>query len=320
MKKFACPICNQSDLVKENDLFVCQGCGTKYSVEEVKRVLFETENTYEAPVIPVTALTSQSNEERVLARSVSSTKSIAEWKKKYIQSRFICALLPLIIPIVTIINPVLLFGYSFEAVSEYIYEELSGFEAVGFWGCILLSVILLFWAISSISKADEEANPAQITAKKENITVTNLKIYGSTETGEFSVPCSKIKNTYIERLSGVSSVKFTQEVLCIVCENKVLRFEFFENNSEISNAIKTVIPKDAVSEAVYSIKILDYAYYRSAMKAVIKITQMDLHHAQKFLKLDNLPQIIAENISKDKAEEYARILEEFEVKFEIFQS
>lgn len=319
MKKFACPICDQSNLVKENDLFVCQGCGTKYSVEEVKRVLFETESTYEAPVIPVTALTSQPNEERVLARSVSSTNSIAEWKKKYIQNRFICALLPLTAPIGAFFS-LLIDGYTFEYVFEYIYEELEGFTAFLFWSCILLSVILLFWAISSISKADEKANPAQITAKKENITVTSLKIYGSTGTGEFSVPCSEIKNTYIERLSGVSSVKFTQETLCVICENEVLRFEFFENNSEISNAIKTVIPKDAVSEAVYSIKILDYAYHLSAMKAVTKITQMDPHHAQKFLKLDNLPQIIAENISKGKAEEYARILEEFEVKFEMFQS
>ncbi len=45
MKKLACEICGGTDLIKDSGLFVCQTCGCKYTVEEVKRMMTEsTEN------------------------------------------------------------------------------------------------------------------------------------------------------------------------------------------------------------------------------------------------------------------------------------
>lgn len=318
MKRFTCPICYQSDIVKENDFFVCQICRTKYSAEEVRKAFEQTDNNSEASLNTIISHEDSVKEERVIIRSVSATNVISEWKRNYVRNSFILALLPLLIPIMTILS-VLLHGYTFEYTFEYITEELDGFTALIFWGCVALAVILFFMAIGADNKADEKSKSARITAKKENITVTNLKIYGSTGMHEFSIPCSEIKNTYIERTNGKSSTKITQEdVLCIVCENEILRFEFFENNSEISDAIKTLIPYNTACEAIYSIKVLDYSYYRSAMKALVTITLMDYPYAQKFLK--SLPQMLVENVSKEKAENYSRILEENEVKFEIFES
>lgn len=317
MRKFTCPICDQSNIVKENDFFVCQGCRTKYCVEEVRKAFAEADDTSEVSFNPIIIHTDSIKEERIITRSVSATNAINEWKKNYVRNSFILALVPLVIPVITILST-LIHGYTLEYTLEYITEDLDGFTAFFFWGCVILSVLLFFVAFGADSKADEKTNPAQIAAKKENITVTNRKIYGSTSIGEFSVPCSEIKNAYIERTSGKSSVRFTEEVLCVVCEKEVLRFGFFENNSEISNAIKTMIPHDAVCEAVYSIKVLDYSYYRSAVKALVTITLMDYPYAQKFLK--NLPQMLVENISKEKAENYSQILEENEVKFEMLQS
>ena len=38
MQKLACEMCGGNDIVKENGLYVCQHCGTKYTVEEAKQL------------------------------------------------------------------------------------------------------------------------------------------------------------------------------------------------------------------------------------------------------------------------------------------
>lgn len=39
MKKLVCEMCNSTDIIKENGLFVCQYCGCKYAVEEAKKMM-----------------------------------------------------------------------------------------------------------------------------------------------------------------------------------------------------------------------------------------------------------------------------------------
>lgn len=41
MKALTCEMCGSSDLLKENGVFVCQACGTKYSVEEAKKLMID---------------------------------------------------------------------------------------------------------------------------------------------------------------------------------------------------------------------------------------------------------------------------------------
>ena len=41
MKKMVCEICGGGELVKENGLFVCRGCGAQYSPEEARALLTE---------------------------------------------------------------------------------------------------------------------------------------------------------------------------------------------------------------------------------------------------------------------------------------
>lgn len=41
MKKLTCEMCGSTDLIKEDGVFVCQHCGTKYSVEEAKKMMIE---------------------------------------------------------------------------------------------------------------------------------------------------------------------------------------------------------------------------------------------------------------------------------------
>ena len=39
MKTLTCEICNNTNLIKENSFFVCQSCGTKYTIEEAKKMM-----------------------------------------------------------------------------------------------------------------------------------------------------------------------------------------------------------------------------------------------------------------------------------------
>lgn len=41
MKALVCEMCNSNDLVKQDGYFVCQNCGTKYSVEEAKKLMVD---------------------------------------------------------------------------------------------------------------------------------------------------------------------------------------------------------------------------------------------------------------------------------------
>ena len=34
MKKIVCELCDGTEFVKEGGMFVCQGCGTKYTAED----------------------------------------------------------------------------------------------------------------------------------------------------------------------------------------------------------------------------------------------------------------------------------------------
>ena len=41
MKPLKCDMCDSTDVIKTDGLFVCQNCGTKYSIEEARRMMIE---------------------------------------------------------------------------------------------------------------------------------------------------------------------------------------------------------------------------------------------------------------------------------------
>ena len=41
MKQMVCEMCGGTDLIKQDGVFVCQNCGTKYSIEEAKKMMIE---------------------------------------------------------------------------------------------------------------------------------------------------------------------------------------------------------------------------------------------------------------------------------------
>lgn len=53
MKKIVCELCEGTEFTKEGGMFVCQGCGTKYAVEEAKSMMREVEGDVPVTVIPI---------------------------------------------------------------------------------------------------------------------------------------------------------------------------------------------------------------------------------------------------------------------------
>lgn len=41
MKQLTCEMCGSTDLLKQDGVFICQSCGTKYSIEEAKKMMVE---------------------------------------------------------------------------------------------------------------------------------------------------------------------------------------------------------------------------------------------------------------------------------------
>ena len=75
MKRLTCEMCGSSDLIKENGVFVCQNCGTKYSVEEAKKMMVEGN-------VEVSGTVTVDNSESYLKRAEIFLKD-REWDKAY---------------------------------------------------------------------------------------------------------------------------------------------------------------------------------------------------------------------------------------------
>ncbi|MGN0691286.1 MAG: hypothetical protein ACI4K7_02940 [Oscillospiraceae bacterium] len=71
MKQLTCEMCGSTDLIKQDGVFVCQGCGCKYSVEEARALMTgETTSGSAAPGSPVRSKnTEQINNYLMLAKS-----------------------------------------------------------------------------------------------------------------------------------------------------------------------------------------------------------------------------------------------------------
>lgn len=47
MKKMICEVCNGSDFLKEDGVFVCQTCGMKYNLDEAKKLVKDVSDSEE---------------------------------------------------------------------------------------------------------------------------------------------------------------------------------------------------------------------------------------------------------------------------------
>jgi len=83
MKQLVCEMCGGKDLIKQDSVFVCQNCQTKYSVEEAKKMMIETdypaklENENSEPLNPPEEQSSSSLDLGSFTTPEKTTKSFA---------------------------------------------------------------------------------------------------------------------------------------------------------------------------------------------------------------------------------------------------
>ena len=50
VRAIVCELCGSNELIKDEGVFVCQHCGTKYTTEEARKLLVEASVTIDEPV------------------------------------------------------------------------------------------------------------------------------------------------------------------------------------------------------------------------------------------------------------------------------
>lgn len=76
MKILVCEMCDSTDLVKQDGVFVCQNCGTKYSVEEAKKMMVEGKVDVSGSTVKVDNSNKLANLYTLARRAVQN----ADWK------------------------------------------------------------------------------------------------------------------------------------------------------------------------------------------------------------------------------------------------
>ena len=84
MKAIVCEMCDGRNVVKQDGMYVCQSCGTKYSVEEAKKLMVEVGDA-PIPAAPVTrsAPSSELDNLYTLARRARNDNNSENAKKYY---------------------------------------------------------------------------------------------------------------------------------------------------------------------------------------------------------------------------------------------
>lgn len=83
MKKIVCELCDGTEFVKEGGMFVCQGCGTKYTAEEAKSMMKEVEGGPAVVGVPAGNPNQQQIENLLLLASNAYSASNNEETEKY---------------------------------------------------------------------------------------------------------------------------------------------------------------------------------------------------------------------------------------------
>lgn len=83
MKKIVCELCDGTEFVKEGGMFICQGCGTKYTAEEAKSMMKEVEGGSAVVDVPAGNPNQQQIENLLLLASNAYSASNNEETEKY---------------------------------------------------------------------------------------------------------------------------------------------------------------------------------------------------------------------------------------------
>ncbi len=77
MKALVCEMCGSQDLIRQDGLYVCQSCGTKYTPDDAKKLMIEVTGTVKIDKSDETA------KRLALAKRAYTDRNYAEAEKYY---------------------------------------------------------------------------------------------------------------------------------------------------------------------------------------------------------------------------------------------
>ena len=226
------------------------------------------------------------------------------------------SLLGVLLPL---IGPVLIILYMM--VEDINYDTLDSICKFILWGGVIFSVILWIIHQKASQQRQNEISTATYYASKESLTVTNIRIYGSTRAGVFSIAIEDVISAYCSRTVG------QQPKLNIRTCTQLLEFEYVENATDIISSIlrakdvanlksphalgnNTSVVKDSNSsvqalpqDVLYDVVIVSGSGFLNQIKAIRQITSQDFATTKDLFS--NLPCPIANGLTKEKAESIA---------------
>ena len=78
MKKIVCELCESTDFIKEDGLFVCQGCSCKYPIEDIKRMMKEFDDEPQQSTAPVNTEPKDENLEKEIEKGIAEVEEVAD--------------------------------------------------------------------------------------------------------------------------------------------------------------------------------------------------------------------------------------------------
>lgn len=91
MGQLVCELCGKSDFLKQDGVFVCQGCGTKYSPEEAKKMLGKTESvTQQTPPAETEKKQSDAKETEKMYRKIPLDAMVKNLKRSGMEDTPYC--------------------------------------------------------------------------------------------------------------------------------------------------------------------------------------------------------------------------------------
>ena len=72
MAQPVCELCGSTELVKSEGMFICQGCGTKYTLDEARKLMADQPDTAPTPHMPTPGATGDFNPQAVNAAQVGA--------------------------------------------------------------------------------------------------------------------------------------------------------------------------------------------------------------------------------------------------------
>lgn len=168
-------------------------------------------------------------DEKITAVAEFSTLSLQQDSESKQKQSLLGALFPLLAPIC-----ILLYMFT----EEIDFRDLSSTAQFLFLGALIASAILFGLHSKAVTIEKEKLYSANRTAEKQSLIVTNSRIYGRTQSAEFSHPYCEIDKAYCSYTVGQPSV-----LIIKLASGNRLEFQYIQNPSSIISCINDCTEK-----------------------------------------------------------------------------